>query len=504
MRAKPTRLGLIALSLVLASSAGGAYVAPSVDATISAATHLRAALQAFNRKDMATAETAVSAALDDPSFDALDEPTRHITLALGAQIMLQAGKPVKAERFALQATQMPEQDLDDWRYRLSAASKLHNPREEAECVTAIFRQWGGDFSVLTEDTVFSVFRDTEQPEFSDVRMQMLKALYERRWHPRNGRTASHMWLELGRVLLEADEADRAAQVAVLIDAPDDIITMHADNRYRPLLKLKFVNSNAKHAASNHISTLEDETRQQARSLRTLQYLLAAMAQSRMDAEVLNLTADVDRRIQAAGAADAAYDEYTLSYNWILNARAQALRHLARYDEAIDELRRATQLPDRHDKVSQSINLASLLCALDRPEEALASLPSDDVSAYGRMQIELIRFTAALERRRDEDAEQALGYLREHRADSAATLELALLRSGALDEAEQLLLWRLSDPVQRASALLETQRYFEPPRPPRATEWHARRVALQERATVLAAVKKVGAIDSYTWRYDTDD
>jgi hypothetical protein len=68
----------------------------------------------------------------------------------------------------------------------------------------------------------------------------------------------------------------------------------------------------------------------------------------------------------------------------------------------------------------------------------------------------------------------------------------------------LLLWRLSDPVQRASALLETQRYFEPPRPPRATEWHARRVALQERAKIRAAVKAVGTIDSYTWRYDTDD
>ena len=504
MRAKPVRLGLIALSFVLASSAAADYVAPSSEPTNSAATSLQAALQAFNRKDMTAAETAVSAALDDPSFAAVDESTRHRILALGAEIMLRAGKPVKAELFALQATQMPEQDLDDWRNRLSAASKLQNPREEAECATAIFRQWGGDPGVLTEDTVFRVFRDTEQPEFSDVRIHMLEALYQRRWHPGTGRTASHMWLELGRLLLEVGEADRAAQVAVLIDAPDDIITMHADNRYRPLLKLKFVNSDAKHAASDRIRTLEDKTRQQPRSLRTLQYLLAAMAQSRMDAEVLERTADIDRRIQAAGAADAAYDEYALSYNWILNARARALSHLARYDEAIDELRRATQLPNRDDKVSQPINLASLLCELERPEEALASLPSDGVSAYGRMQIELIRLTAALQRGRDEDAAQALGYLREHRADSAATLELALLRAGALDEAEQLLLWRLSDPAQRASALLETQRYFEPPRPPRATEWHARRVALQERATIRAAVKKVGAIDSYTWRYDTSD
>jgi hypothetical protein len=98
----------------------------------------------------------------------------------------------------------------------------------------------------------------------------------------------------------------------------------------------------------------------------------------------------------------------------------------------------------------------------------------------------------------------LTYLREHRTDSPRTLQRALLTTGALDEAEQWLLQRLNNPTQRTSALMEMQRYFEPPRPPRAAQWHALSMALRERATIRAAVSKVGKIDSYPWRYDPYD
>ena len=73
-----------------------------------------------------------------------------------------------------------------------------------------------------------------------------------------------------------------------------------------------------------------------------------------------------------------------------------------------------------------------------------------------MQIESIRLTVAVERRNDEDAAQALAYLREHREDSPQTLQRALLQAGALDEAEQWLLHRLNDPMHRTAALMEMQ------------------------------------------------
>jgi beta-barrel assembly-enhancing protease len=505
MRGNMTWLSLVASALVFTCPVRATDDANSASPAGDPSVTLRAAFAAFDRKDVATAETAVLAVLNNPTFAVLDEATRHMALAFAAQVMLQTGKPVKAQQYAIQATQLPQQDLDDWRNRLRADLNLQDPRDEAECVTAIFRQWGADTSVLPDDTVFRVFGNTKLAELSDERLRMLEALYQRRWHPADGRSASSLWRELSRLLLEAKEPDRAGQVAVLVDEPDDIIAMRADNRLQSLLKSPFVQSNAQHAARDRIKTLQERVHRQPRSLRNLQYLLIAMATERKDEDVLALTADVNRRVQEAGTGAAPYDDFAQSYSWILDARAQALRHLGRYDEAAEALRRATELPDRVDTVSQPINLAALLCELDRPEEALALLPNTDkVSAFGRMQIESIRLSAAIELGRDEDATQALSYLREHRADSPLTLQRALLRAGALDEAEQWLLSRLSDPMQRTGALLEMQHYYEPPRPPLAVQWHDVNVALRARPAVRAAILKVGEIDSYQWRYNTYD
>jgi tetratricopeptide (TPR) repeat protein len=400
---------------------------------------------------------------------------------------------------------MPQQTLDDWRNRLRAAVDLQDLRDEAQCVTAIFRGWGADISVLPAETIFSVASNTNLPELSAVRMEMLETLYQRRWHPADGRTASDLWRELSRLLLEAKEPDRAAQVAVLIDDPDEIIAMRADARFQAVLKLEFVQSNAQRAAQSRIKALQEEVRQHPQSLRAVEYLMIAMARIRMDADVLRLASDVERRIRENGTGSAAYEDFTGRYRWILDVRARALRHMGRYDEAVAALRQAAQLPDQASTVDQSINLASLLCDLDRPEEALAALPSAaKVNAYGRMQVETVRLSAAIERGATEDEAQALTYLREHRSDSPRTLQRALLRAGALDEAEQWLLQRLNDPSRRTSALVEMQHYFEPPRPPRAVQWHSLAAALGERATIRAAVSKVGRIDSYPWRYDPYD
>lgn len=162
------------------------------------------------------------------------------------------------------------------------------------------------------------------------------------------------------------------------------------------------------------------------------------------------------------------------------------------------------MPNKTDEVSQPIDYALFLCELDRPDEALAALPDQGkVSSYGRMLSALVRLSAAVERNSPEESEHALTYLREHREDSAALLQIGLLRAGLLDEAEQVLLWRLNDPQLRTQALLEVQNYFEPKRPPRAQEWHERYLAVEGRPAVHAAILQFGEIDSYTWTYGFD-
>jgi len=118
-------------------------------------------------------------------------------------------------------------------------------------------------------------------------------------------------------------------------------------------------------------------------------------------------------------------------------------------------------------------------------------------------IALVRLTAAIDSGSAADRDKQLTYLREHRLDGPGVAQSALLRAGALDEAEQTLLWRLNDPALRTNALLSMQHYFEAHRPPRAAEWRTRELELENRPSIRSAVSLVGQIDHYPWTYGYD-
>jgi hypothetical protein len=120
-----------------------------------------------------------------------------------------------------------------------------------------------------------------------------------------------------------------------------------------------------------------------------------------------------------------------------------------------------------------------------------------------MQIYLVLFTIALQRDDRPEADRALTYLREHRADAPDALQAALLRAGAMAEAQQVLLDRLADPVLRSAALVDMQIYFERTRAPKEAEWRARALKLGENPAVREAIAKVGVVERYMWRYPGD-
>lgn len=463
---------------------------------------LKSAVDSADRKDTARAQASVLAAIGNPAFDSLDEPTRHAALALAAQIALETNDFEQAHRFALRATQSTESSVDDWRNRLNASMKLGDRRDEAESLTAIARHWGADRSLLSDGTVRQVVRETAKVD-APARVELLRALYELRWRPRDGTTVDGWWTELSRLLLDQDRTEDAIQVAAIVVDPRDIIAFRADRRFQPLLKSSRVRSNPRRAAKDEIEALRAGVLQQPRSLWVLQRLMYALVNSRFDAEAIELGEQAARRMDAAGDGPAPYDDIE-KYGWVLDIEARALRHLGRHDEAVRQLRRGTEVRHAGDLVSQPIDLALLLCELDRPDEAIAVLPAPEhANGYGRMLIALVQLTAAVERGAGEDADKALSYLREHRTDSPGTLQSALLRAGKLDDAELVLLSRLNDPDQRTSALVAMQFYFEPKLPPRAAQWHDRQVALAERPAVRSAIAEFGVIGIYPWTYGYD-
>jgi tetratricopeptide (TPR) repeat protein len=473
---------------------------PTPSTVTEARQHLRSALESADKKDAAGARDLVLAVIDDPSFDALDETTRHAALALAAQLAEQTGNFEQAHRYALRATESTEQSLDDWRRRLTASTKLGDGRDEALCLTAIAKRWGRDSSALPDGAVRQVVHDTSRID-ATTRLDLLHALYELRWRPGDGVQPGAWWVELCRLLLEQGQTQDAIQVASIVEDPRDIIAFRADRRFQKLLKSDRVKSDPRRAARDQIEELRRAASERPRSLQAVQRLIHALLKSRLDAQALELSEEVTRRTDAAGDGPAPYDD-VWRFGSLLDAAATALRHLGRYDEAVQHLRRGAHLANEQDAVSQPIDLALLLCELDRPDDALLALPaSERASSYGRMLIVLVQLTAAVERGAvPADTVQALSYLRAHRTDGPSILQDGLLRIGALAEAEQEYLLRLSDPVERTSALVEAQIYYSEKLPPRAEQWRERFLALKERPAVRAAIAQFGEVEHYPWTY----
>lgn len=95
-----------------------------------------------------------------------------------------------------------------------------------------------------------------------------------------------------------------------------------------------------------------------------------------------------------------------------------------------------------------------------------------------------------------EVERQLAYIRDHRADSLASYEQALIGANRLDEAARVLIGRLQDPSERIDALMETQGYKEFPLPSRALKIRWRWQSVIQRPDVRAAVERIGNVGSY--------
>jgi len=474
--------------------------AQSVSPADAAKNQLQDAFHAADTGDVNAARSRVLLVISDSAFSSLEESTQHAALALAVQLDLKTGNFDQAQQFARRATSMPQQSVDDWKNRLTASTRMKDVRDEAESLTVIAQRWGRDSSMLPDSVVRRGVSDTNEAEFQDVRFGLLKALYDLRWRPADGRSVGPWWVDLCAMLLDRHQQDDAIQVASIVDNPRDVIAFRADRRFLPLLKSKLVKSDARQAAHDELDALHTAVHQNPRSLMALMRLLVALVASRADAEALALIDEAERRIDVTGGGVASYDDMG-HFSYILDEKSRALWHMGRYDEAVRALQRAVALPNRSDSISQNINLALLLCELDRPDEALALLPPEEkASAYGKMLIALVRLSAAVERGATDEQDKPLEYLRAHQADEPSALQVALLRAGAVEEAERVLLSRLHDPLQRIPALVAAQIYFEPPRPPRAAQWRAGELALRQRPSIRSALSEFGTIDRYMWTY----
>ncbi|HET6545798.1 MAG TPA: hypothetical protein VFG55_03535 [Rhodanobacteraceae bacterium] len=483
--------GLFAGAVCQANVGGdGEHVRP-VDATRHA---IDIANNFLKNNDVTDAAGALDGAINSAGFTDLSDDEKYRVLSFSGNLAIERGDDATAHRWLIEATGFAQANGVDWHRRLNAAFDLADYADSAHCIAVIVRRWPRSMDQINNVAIYRIEAHLRHdPALGTANLEMLDGLFDAAWSDDEVQPA-RFWVDLAQLLLERHQSRRAATVAARIDSPRVAVDLLVDKRFDALTRGKERDFDVDRIATANIARLQarsDRSKDRLQPLIDLQYALLdkckfARALAISDA-VIARVADVD------GAT--VYTDFVDHYIWILDDRSRALQGLGRWDDAVAQQRKAARRPEGGQmNVSQSLNLGQLYADLDRPDDALDAVSElGSMSPYGRMQLERIRLTVALERGDAKAVGSHVAYLREHRADAIETYETALLATNRLDEASDLLIERLRNDSWRRAAVAAMQDYAAIARSPRQQQVETHLRAVIARPQVQRALDKVGRI-----------
>jgi tetratricopeptide (TPR) repeat protein len=440
------------------------------------------------------ADEVMKTLLGSAGFSSMNTEQQHIAVYFAAALAFDAGDSQRALQLTRRASQMKGATADDWSLRLSAAIRAGDKTEAASSLAVVAERWPEKLKDLDLRLIgHTVF---EAPKTGPVRQQLLTALFNANFTPEDG-DFSREWADLALLQLNDGDTVAARKTFANVKDPYVLISALSDNRFEPVRDA--VATNIPAAMEQQIAEARKAIAARPNKLSPVVRLTGLLIATHRYPEALQVADDAVKKMSGPTGAKV-YDDSGRYRVWLLDARSRALCALGRWDEGTAQLMSARFLPESGNaNVSQTINLASLYNDMAKPKEAkqtLVDLTPEGASAYGFMQVAIERLSSADQLGDAAEVEKQLGFLREHREDSVATLQRGLISANRQDEAAQLLISRLQDPDQRKDALMEVQKFNLPPLPKRAAQWHKRWNAMVARPDVVEAIKKVGVVSEW--------
>lgn len=405
---------------------------------------------------------------------------------------------LSAHEFMMAATQYSQATPEQWMLRARYAAIVEDVADAGASLTAVAELRPAELQ-KDENQQFTSRVGWQLSRQTALRSQfvaLLNALFAARFTLSYGLQPSGLWQELILDALQRQDLARAREVVTRVDDTSSLLAMRIDKRFDALVQAEPARFDLAAAMKRRSEALKAIVAEHPRKLSPLiSYDYALMDEGRYQ-EVLKLTDAALKKVAKAKGKNPPYDDLDESLNWIYNHKASALRSLGKWSEALVVMEKA-RLESEHGSpnVSQAINLGSHYIDAGQPQKALGVLGDIDwarsMSAYGRMQLQYVRYRAYLQLDDQEEARNVLAYLREHHEDAEDTWLLAMLASGDLDGAAALMISQLHDPQTRASTLRDAQEYRLLPLQPRMEEARARWEKLVTRADVMAAINEVG-------------
>lgn len=441
---------------------------------------------------------ALKQAIERPDFASSDSSLQYFAYYLASFSASGVDDDATAHQYIISATRFADADGDTWVRRAGLAAVIDKWDDAGHALTMVATKWPKslDDQEYVARLIGGAVRELgKQPALRAQRLELLNALFNAEYKTRYGTEPSWFWLILATDAVERKDLPKAREVAKRIDDSGTLVSMRIDKRFDALTQAEPKAFDVKAAAERHARHMKGLMDRQSKTLdAAVQYGYALYTLGKFD-ELHALADRLVARVEKAARPEDLYEDLNESLNWIYNHKATALRALGRWDESVDVMTAWQRSKRNHeDKVSQAINLGFYYNEMGRPEDALRSvegLQAADMSGYGRMQHEFVRFEAFQQLGRQREVAEVLAWLKTNQADDIGTTQLALLQTGDVDGAAAMLISRLRDAEERNRALSEIQIYAQLPRTERQKKLDEQVEALLARADVAAAIAEVG-------------
>jgi tetratricopeptide (TPR) repeat protein len=458
--------------------------------------------QALLADDYVAAGQSADAVMRMRNFQALDAGLQFRTFLFASFAASGRDDNLSAHEWMTAATQYDEAGAAEWLQRARYATYVDDLADAALALGTTAQRWPAalvadpDDRELVGQIIFDLRRD---PVRRADYLQLGNALFAAKFTREFDTQPDGLWSDLILDALEHQDMGRARELAARVENTDTLLAMRIDKRFDQVVQSEPKRYDLGAALKRNAARLETLASRQPRRLAAFVELASALADQGRYADILARCDAILRKVAQASARSPAYDDLDRSLNWVYDHKARALSALGRWDESIRAMEEGSRVVEHgSNNVSQAINLAYQLTDAGQPQKALDVLaPVDwthDLSPYGRMQLQYVRYVASLQLGNRDEAEKVLAYLREHHEDAADTWNSAMLESGDEDGAAAALIAQLRDPQMRGDALKSVQQY--PPRilSARARDFRERWTKLVARADVLAVVNDVGRIE----------
>jgi tetratricopeptide (TPR) repeat protein len=456
-------------------------------------------LSLLQNNDPKDAKVRLDAVVSDPLFAWLpadDRLTAKVALGIADYSLDDFAGALPALKQAIEAGGSDDNDL--WVMRAISAFRTGDWNDAVLSLTTVAQRWPDKLSEFPDQFVFVVARSNVS---ADLHANLLEALYAAKWVPQDGVTRPDSVL-IQLVLARLAKGDQAGAQSVALEITNalTLARMTIDKRFDAIVASNAGHFDIARAAQQNIDDLRGQVSAAPGKLVAVNALAVALLVDNHPSEALQVLDEAIQRTKTAGGSKEDVTD-TDKINWTENLRSIALGRIGRMGESDTQLKTAAQLKEYNKpNVDQAINLAEVLDDNARPLDALqavASLDNSDASAYGRMQLQLVRACAYAQLNDEARLRNVLTYLQAHVADAADAYQSALLCANDIDGAAKAFIAVLDDPYSRNTALFGVQHFAwsSPAEGSFAQVVKGRADTMMLRPDVTAAIGKYGRVNT---------